>query len=125
MNELLRHTVATVAYRGARSLRGASLEFAEFRLDRASRTPSEILAHLGDLFDWALSLAEGREKWRNLPPLSWDLEVARFFAALAAFDARLAETAPLGAPAERLFQGPIADALTHIGQLAMLRSVAG
>jgi len=125
MNELLRHTVATVAYRGRKALDGASPEFAEFRLDPTSRTPVEILAHMGDLFEWALSVAEGREKWRDSKPLPWDREVARFFAALAAFDARLAETAPLGAPAERLFQGPIADALTHIGQLAMLRRVAG
>jgi len=125
MNQLLRHTVATVAYRGERALGGASPDFAEFRLDADSRTPAEILAHMGDLFDWALSVAEGREKWRNSKPLAWDREVARFFAALAAFDARLAEAAPLGAPAERLFQGPIADALTHIGQLAMLRRVAG
>jgi hypothetical protein len=125
MNQLLRHTVATVAYRGERALDGASPEFAAFRLDAASRTPAEILAHMGDLFDWALSVAEGREKWRDSKPLAWDREVARFFAALAAFDARLAEAAPLGAPAERLFQGPIADALTHIGQLAMLRRVAG
>jgi hypothetical protein len=125
MNELLRHTVATVAYRGAKALDGASPGFAEFRLDSTSRTPAEILAHMGDLFDWALSSAEGREKWLDSKPLPWDREVARFFAALAAFDARLAETAPLGAPAERLFQGPIADALTHIGQLAMLRRVAG
>lgn len=125
MNQLLRHTVATVAYRGERALDGVSPEFAEFRLDATSRTPAEILAHMGDLFDWALSVAEGREKWRNSEPLAWDREVARFFAALAAFDARLVQAAPLGAPAERLFQGPIADALTHIGQLAMLRRVAG
>jgi hypothetical protein len=125
MNQLLRHTVATVAYRSERALDGVSPEFAEFRLDPTSRTPAEILAHVGDLFDWALSVAEGCEKWRPSEPLAWDREVARFFAALAAFDARLAEAAPLGAPAERLFQGPIADALTHIGQLAMLRRVAG
>ena len=125
MNELMRHAVATVAYRGGKALRGAPPEFAEFRLDAASRTPVEILAHMGDLFDWALSIADGREKWRDAKPLPWERETARFFAALAAFDARLAQAEPLGAPAEKLFQGPVADALTHIGQLAMLRRVAG
>ena len=125
MNQLLRHTVATVAYRGERALDGASPEFAAFRLDATSRTPAEILAHMGDLFDWALSIAEGRETWHDSKPLPWDREVARFFAALAALDARLADAAPPEAPAERLFQGPIADALTHIGQLAMLRRLAG
>jgi hypothetical protein len=58
-------------------------------------------------------------------PLPWDREVARFFAALEAFDAYLASERPLGGPAERLFQGPIADALTHTGQLTMLRRLAG
>ena len=125
MNELLRHTVATLAYRAGKALRGAPPEFASFRLDAASRTPAEILAHMGDLFDWALSIANGRETWHNSTPLPWDKEVARFFVALEAFDARLAHSEPLGATPERLFQGPIADALTHTGQLAMLRRVAG
>jgi hypothetical protein len=80
---------------------------------------------MGDLFDWALSIANGRETWHNSTPLPWDKEVARFFAALEAFDARLAQSEPLGATPERLFQGPIADALTHTGQLAMLRRVGG
>ena len=125
MNDLLRHTLATVAYRAGKALRHAPPEFASFRLDASSRTPVEILAHMGDLFDWALSIAEGRERWHNSPPLAWDREVARFFATLEAFDARVAEPRPLSVAAEKLFQGPIADALTHIGQLAMMRRVAG
>jgi hypothetical protein len=125
MNELLRHTVATVAYRANKALAGAPPEFAAFRLDTTSRTPSEILTHMGDLFDWALAIVNGREQWHSSTPLPWEREVVRFFAALEAFDARLAQPEPLGATAERLFQGPIADALTHIGQLAMLRRVAG
>ncbi|HUK15340.1 MAG TPA: hypothetical protein VLW65_02955 [Bryobacteraceae bacterium] len=125
MNELLRHTLATVAYRAGKALAGAPPEFAAFRLDETSRAPVEILAHMGDLFDWALSIANGHERWHNSTPLPWGAEVARFFAALEAFDARLAQPEAPAAPAERLFQGPIADALTHVGQLAMLRRVAG
>ena len=125
MNNLLRHTVATLAYRAGRALRSAPPEFADFRLDGSSRTPAEILAHMGDLFDWGLSIANGRERWHDSKPLPWDREVARFFAALEAFDARLAQPEPLAASPERLFQGPIADALTHTGQLAMLRRVSG
>jgi hypothetical protein len=125
MNDLLRHTVATLAYRAGKALRGAPPEFASFRLDPASRTPAEILAHMGDLFDWALSIADGHETWRDSAPLAWDAEVARFCAALERFDARLAQSEPLHASSERLFQGPIADALTHTGQIAMLRRVAG
>jgi hypothetical protein len=79
---------------------------------------------MGDLLDWALSIANGREVWHDSAPLPWDQEVARFFAALAAFDQRIAE-GPLPASMDRLFQGPVADALTHVGQIAMLRRMAG
>jgi len=120
---LLRHAVATLAYRAGKALRGAPPEFAVF--DGATRTPAQILAHMGDLFDWALGLADGRHEWRNSTPLPWEQEVERFFAALTKFDQRLEIGSPLGNSAERLFQGPVADALTHTGQLAMLRRLAG
>src|SRR5579863_5495850 len=123
--DLLRHTVATLAYRAGKAIRGAPPDFAEFQAAPASRTPAQILAHMGDLFDWALSIANGKEEWRNANPLPWEQESARFFAALEAFDRRLASSEPLAAPAEKLFQGPIADALTHTGQLAMLRRMSG
>ncbi len=123
--ELLRHTVATLAYRGAKALRGAPEDFGSFRAGEGSRTPLEILAHVGDLFDWAVALAEGRHVWRNAVPGSWESEVARFFDGLERFDAILAGDAPLGSSIEALFQGPIADALTHVGQIAMLRRMAG
>ncbi len=80
---------------------------------------------MGDLLDWALSLARGKQQWRNATPQPWDREVQRFFASLAAFDAYLASDAPLHAPPEKLFQGPIADALTHVGQIATRRRLAG
>jgi hypothetical protein len=123
--KLLRHTVATLAYRGGKTLRGAPAEFAGFCAGPTTRTPAHILAHIGDLLDWALSLAEGREAWHNSPPLTWEQGTARFFAALEAFDQRLSSGAPLACPAAGLFQGPIADALTHVGQIAMLRRLAG
>ncbi len=122
---LLRHTVATVAYRGGKAVRNAPPGFAEFRVGPGTRTPGQILAHIGDLYDWALWLARGEHRWRDSVPLPWNEEVARFFAALAAFDAYLAGEEPLARSPERLFQGPVADSLTHIGQLAMLRRLAG
>jgi hypothetical protein len=124
--ELLRHAVATVAYRGGKAVRGAPPKFATFRIGKssASRTPVQILAHIGDLFDWALALAQRNHEWHDSPPLPWDAEVARFFATLKRFDDYLASEAPLGVSAEQLFQGPVADALTHIGQLTMLRRCA-
>jgi hypothetical protein len=123
--QLLRHTVATVAYRGGKALRGAPESFAQFTLSDSPRTPAKILAHIGDLFDWALSMAKGEAAWHDSKPLAWDAEVARYFASLKEFDDYLASPQPLHSPAEGLFQGPIADALTHIGQLAMLRRLAG
>ena len=122
---LLRHTIATLAYRGAKVLRGAPADFAHFRAAEGTRTPGEILAHMGDLMDWALGLAEGRHAWRDSPPGAWDDDAARFFRALEALDQRLASGAPSGFPAEKVFQGPIADALTHVGQIALLRRMAG
>ena len=123
--KMLRHTVATLAYRGAKAMRGAPAEFAEYRPTPDSRTPGEILAHMGDLFDWALGMCDGRQVWHDSPPLAWDEGVARFFLALDAFDRRLSSGAALAIPAEKLFQAPIADALTHVGQIAMLRRMAG
>ena len=122
---LLRHTIATVAYRGRKAVAGAPAGFAEFQVAVATRTPAQILAHIGDLFDWALSLADGEQRWHDSSPLSWNDETARFFEALQKFDQRLARNAALGCPVEKLFQGPVADALTHIGQIAMLRRLAG
>ena len=122
---MLRHTVATLAYRGGKAIRNAPADFAQFRAASTTRTPAEILAHIGDLLDWALSMSRGQEQWHNSAPLAWDQEVARFFAALQAFDQRLASNEPLGVRAESLFQGAIADALTHVGQIAMLRRMAG
>ena len=122
--QLLRHTVATLAYRGGKTIRGAPEWFSGFRASETTRTPGQVLAHIGDLLDWALSISRGKQEWRNSQPQSWEQDSQRFFAALAAFDAYLASGEPLGAPVEKLFQGPIADALTHVGQIALLRRMA-
>ena len=121
----LRHSVATLAYRCGKATRGAPPEFAEFKAGPTTRTPIQILAHIGDLLDWALSQAEGKERWRNATPLPWEDEVKRFHAALERFDAYLASKKTLHKPAERMFQGAIADSLTHTGQITMLRRLAG
>jgi hypothetical protein len=123
--QLLRHTVATLAYRGGKAVASAPEGFSAFRVNNTTRTPGQILAHIGDLLDWALSLARGKQAWHNSTPLAWADEVARFFGALEAFDSYLASDNELGCSAENLFQGPIADALTHVGQISMLRRMAG
>jgi hypothetical protein len=123
--QLLRHAVATLAYRGGKTVRGAPDSFGEYHASPETRTPGQILAHIGDLLDWALSAARGQQKWHESAPLPWGAEVARFFAALEAFDAYLASESTLHAPAEKLLQAPLADALTHVGQIAILRRLAG
>ena len=123
--QLLRHMLATIAYRGGKAIRGAPEGFATFKAHDAARTPAQILAHVGDLFDWALSLAKGAQAWHDSTPLAWDQESARFFGTLDHLDAYLKSDQPLAETPERLFQGPIADALTHIGQLTMLRRIYG
>jgi len=122
---LLRHCLATLAYRGGKAIRDAPPGFAKFRAAPESRSAGEILAHVGDLFDWACALVEGKSFFSDSAARAWPAECERFFATLARFDAVLAGEEPLAATAERLFQGPIADALTHVGQIAMLRRLAG
>jgi hypothetical protein len=122
---LLRHTVATIAYRGCKAVRGAPDTFGEFRVSEDLRTPVQILAHIGDLLEWAVSTARGQQQWNASAPLPWREEVHRFFQALEALDDYLASDGPLEVRPEKLFQAPIADALTHIGQIALLRRLAG
>jgi hypothetical protein len=123
--QLLRHSVATVAYRGSKAVRNAPDHFDSFHIGDKTRTPAQILAHIGDLFDWALSFAQGQQSWKDSTPLPWNAELARFFAALKKFDDYLASGEPVLTSSEGLLQAPVADALTHIGQIAMLRRLAG
>jgi hypothetical protein len=121
---LLRHTLATLAYRAAKAIRDVPPGFAGFRASQSSRTAGEILAHMADLMDWARSLAGGQHVWREVASQGWEADAARFHASLEQLDAMLASDAPVKRP-EKLFQGPIADALCHTGQIAILRRLAG
>src|SRR5688500_3963776 len=115
-HEWLRHALATLAYRGAKAVRGAPEGFATFKASPTTRTPLEILAHMGDLMDWGLTLSRGQPAFHESVPLPWTQEVDRFFAAVTAWEKYLASEATLAAPVEKIFQGPVADALTHVGQ---------
>ena len=122
---MLRHTLATLAYRAGKALRGAPADFSAFAPAAGSRTAGQILAHMGDLMDWGTSIALGAQAWQNSPVQAWEADVQRFFDSVAAFDAALAATTPDEALSHKLFQGPIADALQHTGQLTMMRRLAG
>ena len=123
--DLLRHLVATVAYRGGIAVSGAPENFAVFRVDETARTPGEILTHIGDLLEGSLYLARGEFVYLTSSPLAWGEEVSRFFSAVKAFDYYLRSDAALACSVEKLIQGPIGDALTHVGQIVMLRRLAG
>ena len=123
-SSLLRHTVATLAYRLEKAIRDVPDDFADFSAGDGVRTPLAILAHIGDLIEWGERLALGEYRWSPGDWRPWTEERERVFAALARLDARLAASPP-GKPAEQIFQGPIADALTHVGQLNMIRRMSG
>lgn len=123
--DLLRHSVATIAYRAGKILRDAPQGYVDYQAGKDCRTPVQILAHIGDLFDWALAMATGKPSWHDSEPLPWPDEVQRFFDSLKRFDDFLAGPEQLHASPEKLFQGPIADVLNHVGQLAILRRLSG
>ena len=128
MNEtrrFLRHATATIAYRGAKALRGAPAEFAHFKAAPTTRTPLEILTHIGDLLEVSAARLRGPAQWKEAPPDTWERQVARFHSALASIDEALASDAPIDVPLDQWYQGPFADSLTHVGQLAMLRRMSG
>ena len=128
MNEtrqFLRHATATIAYRGAKVLRGAPPEFAQFKAGPSTRTPLEILTHIGDLLEVSAARLRGPAQWKEATPDSWERQTARFHAALASIEQALASDAPIDVALDQWYQGPFADSLTHVGQLAMLRRLAG
>ena len=123
---LLRHLTATLAYRAAKALRDAPQGFADFSIGPNTRKPVQILAHLADLMAWAARMPNGEFVWRADGSGDWGKEQRRFFDGLAALDSALASDVVLEQRiVDALIQGPLADALTHVGQLTMLRGAAG
>ncbi len=124
--EMLRHMLATLSYRAAKAVRGAPLDFAALHIGEATRTPAHILAHMADLMDWALTTARNNTAWRTAPVQVWKDDIKRLFTSITALDQFLASDAHIDAQTlKSLIQGPIADALTHTGQLTMMRRLAG
>ena len=124
-NLTLRHTLATLAFRGAKALQNTPNNFGEARIAENTRSTVEILSHIGDLLEWASSMVIDQPNWEETPAGSLEEERVRFFSELTKLDTLLAENKTLPCCSNRLFQGPIADALTHIGQLATLSRISG
>lgn len=123
--ELLRHLVATLAFRGGIAVRDAPENFSEFRAAEDTRSAGEILAHIGDLLEGSLFLMKGEFVRLQSPAQLWAQDVKRFFSTVEEFDSFLTSGAPLAQPVEKIVQGPIADALTHVGQIVLLRRLSG
>jgi hypothetical protein len=120
---VLRHMLATLAYRAAKVLRDVPPDFGASTFGAATRQPTRIVAHMADLMAWGVTLARGEYTWKAGGGDDWNVEVNRFFDQLAALDRELQSLA--AGAVEPVIQGPLADALTHVGQLAMLRGMAG
>ena len=123
--DVLRHLVATLAYRAAKAVRDVPSEFPHTVVSPTTRRPVLIVAHMADLMAWGMSLAEGRSEWTAAGSDDWRVEVQRFFSGLEALDRRIASSSLPPESIQKLIQGPLADALTHVGQLAMLRGMTG
>lgn len=122
--DTLRQLAATLAYRAAKVLRDVPPDFATFKISPHARTPVELVAHLGDLMRWGTWLARGEHIWKAEGSSDWDTEVDRFFLLLGEVDSLIAADEFKGS-VEKLIQGPFADALTHVGQLSMMRGAVG
>lgn len=120
---MMRHFLATLAYRARKTIVGAPADFGTF--EGAGKTPSAILSHMGDLLAWSISWFS-EQRWKPANGVNWEENVTRFFTLLKELDALLASAAQVRCHNdERMLQGPLADAMTHVGQLAMLRRLAG
>ena len=123
--KVLRQMAATLAYRAAKVLRDAPADFGHRSFGDSTRQPVRIVAHMGDLMSWGVSMAGGGKEWKPAGGNDWRSEVDRFFTCLAALDAAIDDDAAFQGSIDKLIQGPLADALTHVGQLAMLRGMMG
>ncbi len=123
--EMLRHFLAAIAYRTQKALRGAPPEFPDFDPGNQVRTPAELLGHMTSLMGYAVTLFEGGSyPFRPERLATWDDEVVRFHAKLEEVAGHLERGSPLSISHQQLLQGPLADTMTHVGQLAMLRRLA-
>ena len=122
---MLRHFLAALAYRTQKALRGAPESFGTFQAGNQVRTPAGLVRHMTSVLGYARTFFEGGRYWPEpLPGLA--AEVNRFHEMLEDLARHLAAGTELkGTTEERLLQGPFTDAMTHAGQLAMLRRLSG
>lgn len=123
---LLKHFLAALAYRTQKALRDAPAGFGDFRPQNGVRSPTELVRHMTSVLGYTCTFfTGGHYRPESLPTL--DAEVARLHEMIETLAGHIESATPLdeGVTTERLLQGPLADAMTHVGQLAMLRRLAG
>jgi hypothetical protein len=122
---LLRHFLAALAYRTQKALRGAPDDFAAFDAGGACRTPAQLVRHMTSVLGYARTFFVGGRYWPDPEP-DFASEVRRFHAMVEDVAGHLDRGDALtGTTPAQLLQGPFADAMTHAGQLALLRRLAG
>jgi hypothetical protein len=122
--DLLRQFLASIAYHATKAIKGAPDNYPGLQLGEGVRTPREILSHISGVLTYAHSFYEHYETtWLTLEP--WGAEVERFYAVLSRLDRSVRDSEPRGVTEEQLLQGPLSDSMAHVGQLLMLRRLAG
>ena len=122
--DLLRHAVATLAYRARKPLKDAPEEMDAARLCEGGMSGREVVDHMSDVLLWGAGHVSGNPRWATANSPTWEMACDRFWTALAGFDL-IIDTHAEDCPVDRILQGPVADCLTHVGQLATLRRMAG
>src|SRR5436190_759611 len=122
---MLMHFLGALAYRTQKALRGAPRKFADFQAGGGVRTPNELVRHMASVLGYARTFFVGGNYWPE-PLETFEAEIDRFHEMLADLRKLLDDDTPLiGTTEERMLQGPFSDAMTHAGQLAMLRRLHG
>jgi hypothetical protein len=121
---MLRHFLAAIAYRTQKSLRGAPEGFGGFRVAPGVRTPAELVRHMTSVLGYATTFFVGGA-FDATPLATLENEVARLHATLSRLHEHFANGSFERMRPEGFLQGPLADAMTHVGQLAMLRRLYG
>ena len=121
--ELLRHFLAAIAYRTQKALRDAPEHYATFSAGHRARTPTELIRHMTSLMGYVRTFFEGGT-YKPDPLPAFEQEVERLHGMIEQVGELLASGAKCSITTEQLLQGPFADAMTHVGQLAMLRRLA-
>ena len=120
-NEFLRHTLSSIDYRFQKSVKYADGDFGDFTIGKGSRTPNEIINHMYQVLNGTrIYVLEERRQKEAPEKLNMKLEIDRFNMELKYLDEVLSEKELGMNYSKKLLQGPLADILTHIGQLSML-----